>query len=90
MSVCIVRDMLGARDNWDVLVCISKEGGPIFDRHDDMPRVNEVEVIERVYPGALDVVDHEFHVRRYPLGLDRGEVYSEDSGRGMLVSHYTR
>jgi hypothetical protein len=52
-----------------------------------MPGVDEIEVVARMQPRTLEIVDHEFHIRRHPGGLDWREVDAEDGGRGVLVAH---
>ena len=79
-----------ARDSGGAPVRVFEQARPVFDSHNDMPRVDEVEVVWRVHPRAFDVVDHELHVRWYPLRLDRGEVNPKDASFGMLVAHCNR
>ena len=85
-----VRDSTGARDSRSAPVRVFEQAGPVFNSHDNVPRVDEVEVIRGVDPWALDVVDHKPHVWWYPFRLDRGEVHPEDTGSGMLVAHCAR
>lgn len=78
---------MGARDTGAVPVSVFEQAGPVFDSHDDVTRVDEVEVVWGVQPGTFDVINEKSNIGRHPLRLNRGEVHPEDAGFGMLVAH---
>lgn len=53
-----------------------------------MARVHVVEVVGRVQPRRLDVVDGEFYIWRHPRRLDRAEVDAFDAGAGVGFAHW--
>lgn len=61
------------------------EDGPVVDAAVEIADVDIVEVVFGPCPLELGVVDVELAVRRYPRGLDGGDVGSDGVGAGKLV-----
>lgn len=59
----------------------------VAERLDRVARVDEVEVVGRVHPLCLGVVDHEFDVGGRPGRLDGAEVDALDEGAWVLLAH---
>lgn len=68
------------------LECSAVNGRPISEGLNRVTVVDVIEVILRVQPFALCIVNHELQVRRDPGGLCRTQVDAENGCVGVLIS----
>ena len=66
---------------------IGEQTRPVLDGGIAMARMHKVEVVARIQPLALGVVDHEAHIGRHPGRLDGREVDAEHLGGRVGVAH---
>lgn len=71
-----------------LLVGLFQNGGIVFERLNAVSRVHVVEMVRRVQPRRLDVVDGEFYIWRHPRWLDGAEVNAFDGGAGVGFAHW--
>lgn len=70
-----------------LLVGLFQNGGIVLERLDAVACVHVVEMIRRVQPRRLDVVDGELDVWRHPRRLDRAEIDAFNGGAGVGFAH---